>query len=84
MSRYLTSGLKTWLRRNGFVGEGGWKRRTPLRHCAGYVERDGRKFRIREHDGAVDIGEPLETFDRWANSTERTITILEFKEEFKR
>ena len=79
----LSSGLKTWLRRNGFTGEGFPKRKDPIRASKGYVERDNRKFRIHESDGVVNIGEPIETFDRWANSTERTITIADFKQEFK-
>lgn len=79
MSKYLSSDLKTWLRRNGFVNEG---IRTPMRECYGYVKRSGRNFRVRQSVNEVDIGEMYEMFDRWANSTERTISIEEFKTEF--
>lgn len=72
----MKSKLKTWLRRNGFKGEG--RPRKPMRECNGYVERSGRKFRVRSD--IVDIGD--DDFDRWANSTERTITIDEFMLEF--
>lgn len=74
----MNSKLKTWLKRNGFRCEA----KQPMRSCNGYVERSGRKFRIR--DGVVDIGEKFETFDRWANSTERTISLEEFMKEFQK
>lgn len=74
----ISSSLKTWLKRNGFKGEG--KPRQPIRETKGYVERSGRKFRIRAD--VVDISEPIPDFDRWANSTERTVTLEEFKKEF--
>ena len=76
----MNSKLKTWLRRNGFRCEAN----QPMRSCKGYVERSGRKFRIRPFDGVVDIGETFDTFDRWANSTERTISLDEFKQEFSK
>lgn len=77
---HLSSNLNTWLKRNGFVGEG--NPRQAMRESNGYIERSGRKFRVREASGLVDIGELYETFDRWANSTERTISIADFKKEF--
>lgn len=80
MSKYISSKMKTWLKRNGFVGEG--RPRQPMRETNGYLERSGRKFRVRELSNEVDIGEVFETFDRWANSCERTISIREFKQEF--
>lgn len=55
---------------------------TAMRESNGYTERSGRKFRVREASSLVDIGEIHETFDRWANSTERTISIADFKNEF--
>lgn len=76
--KYVSSSLKTWLRRNGFRGEGAPS--TPMRACSGYVVRSGRRFRIRGDE--VDIGEVHATFDRWANSTERTIPLEDFKKEF--
>lgn len=79
----LSSKLKNWLRRNGFVGEGMKGRKKPMRQCNGYVERNGRKYRFREKSGVVDIGEKFETFDRWANSIEDTIPIEQFISEFK-
>ena len=78
----MNSKLKTWLKRNGFKGEGVAGDRVPMRECVGYVERNGRKYRIRERDGFVDIGEPLGTFDRWANSTEKTIPLTTFLKEY--
>jgi len=72
----INSKLKTWLKRNKFKCEAN----QPMRSCNGYMERFGRKFRIR--DNVVDIGEPKETFCRWANSTERTIPLDQFKLEF--
>lgn len=73
----MNSKLKTWLKRNGFIGEGSKGSRQPMRECNGYVVRKGRHYRIR--GDVVDIGERTETFDRWANSTERTIPLVEFK-----
>jgi hypothetical protein len=74
----ISSSLKTWLRRNRFKGEG--VPAVPLRECTGYVVRSNRRFRIRGNE--VDIGETHATFDRWANSTERTVSLEEFKNEF--
>ena len=76
----MNSKLKTWLKRNGFKCEG--HPRKPMRECNGYLERSGRKFRIR--DNLVDIGEKFETFDRWANSIERTATLDDFMKEFEK
>lgn len=78
----LSSEMKTWLKRNGFVGEG--NPRQPMRETNGYIERSGRKFRVRELYDEVDIGEIHETFDRWSNSCERTISVVEFKKEFSK
>lgn len=87
----MNSKLKTWLKRNGFKGEGYPGDRMPMRECRGYVVRSGRRFRIRHEDVrdvsthiVVDIGETHDTFDRWANSTERTVWLSQFMNEFKR
>ena len=79
---FIKSRLKTWLKRNGFLSERRWGPRTPMRETIGYVARSGRNFRIRQTAGEVDIGEVYATFDRWANSRERVVTIDEFKREF--
>lgn len=47
-----------------------------------YCKKDGRPFRVRYEYDAVDIGEVYGIFDRWANSTERTLTISEFVKEY--
>jgi hypothetical protein len=47
-------------------------------YCKGF----GRHFRVRWHAGVVDVGEVYETFDRWANSTERTLSVDDFVKEF--
>lgn len=78
----MNSKTKTWLKRNGFRGEG--KPRKAMRECNGYVERSGRKFRIRLSDGVADIGEPISSFARWANSCEKTISLEQFFKEYGR
>ena len=73
------SKLKTKMRRAGFragYGYGGWRKNWEYCHAF------GRPFRVRFKAGVVDIGEVYETFDRWANSTERTLTIEEFAKEY--
>jgi len=47
-----------------------------------YCKAFGRPFRVRWRAGVVDVGEVYETFDRWANSTERTLTVDEFAKEY--
>jgi len=47
-----------------------------------YCKAHGRNYRVRWHAGVVDISEVYENFDRWANSTERTLSIDEFVKEF--
>jgi hypothetical protein len=83
------SWIKTWCRRNG-CKTSGWRR------FRGYGVRKGCPFRIRwkERDPiaasgwvhlahpVVDIGEPVTDFDRWANSTVRTIALRDFMREF--
>ena len=87
----MKSEIKTFLKRNGFKGEGFAGNRTPIRSCRGYVERNNRKFRIRHANCmdkstpiVVDVGETIDKFDRWANSVERTISINDFFKEFGR
>jgi len=76
----INSQLKTWLKCNGFKSEGYAGKRQPMRETNGYLQRSGRHFRVR--GDVVDIGEPYDTFDRWANSTERTIPLEQFKSEY--
>ncbi len=76
----INSSLKTWLRRNGFKAE--YKSSRGMRGCNGCLVRNGRRFRIR--GDVVDIGELVDTFDRWANSIERTIPLTDFLKEFKK
>lgn len=72
------SSVKTWLSRNGYVpvGFGSNKRNCMLRAS---FRKSGRLFRVRREksmagiEWVIDVGEPLETFDRWANSTITTI-----------
>lgn len=71
------SKLKTKMRRAGFrAGYGAW--RASWDYCHAF----GRPFRVRLKAGVVDVGEVYATFDRWANSIERTITIEEFAKEY--
>lgn len=89
------STLKTKMRRKGFrCGPHKWTQWNPdgttqtgltrfswrkgWLYCKGF----GRYFRVRLKAGVVDIGEVYETFDRWANSTERSLTIDEFAKEY--
>lgn len=89
------STLKTKMRRAGFrTGPAHWTqwgpdgtvsmglRRMAWRQNWKYCIAHGRNYRVRWHAGVVDIGEKMDTFDRWANSTERTLTIDEFVQEF--
>ncbi len=75
---YIPSRIKTALRRAGFKSEGSPGRRKSMRECDGHIIGNGRRYRIRIQAGIVDIGEPNETFDRWANSTERSVPLEEF------
>lgn len=89
------STLKTKMRRAGFkcsphhwiqsdpdgkethgLSRSAWRK--DWKYCTAF----GRSFRVRLHAGVVDVGEVYETFDRWANSTERTLTIAEFAKEY--
>ena len=72
------SSIKTWLRRNKFkpVGYGNnW--RSVFKY--GSLCKKGRLYRIRYNlEWLIDIGEKKETFDRWANSIEITVTLVFF------
>ena len=71
------SQLKTKMYRAGFRTKPfAWRKH--WKYCKAF----GRFFRVRLHRGVVDVGEACETFDRWANSTERTLSIDEFAKEF--
>ena len=89
------STLKTKMRRAGFRNSPSkWTQwnfdgtvtvglhRQAWRNNCMYCKGFGRHFRVRWHARVVDIGEVYETFDRWANSTERTLSIDEFVKEF--
>ena len=62
------SELKNWLRKHGYRPHGNncW------RHCwrFGVFRKGDRLYRFRDCGYIVDISQPLETFDRWANSCE--------------
>lgn len=73
------STLKTKMRRAGFKCE---PHTQAWRKGWTYCKARGRHFRVRWKDGTVDIGETYDSFDRWANSTERQLSIEEFVEEF--
>ena len=85
------SSMKTWLKRNGFRPSARGLARLKFWK---YFKGRGRLFRLRfksyewpaqvwrPHPPIVDVGEKYETFDRWANSCERTISWDEFMTEF--
>lgn len=76
------SSVKTWFARHGFKPAGFRSNsRNWFSHSRRVCRRAGRFFRIRKTDGqwVVDISD-LE-FDRWANSTEKTVTLHEFMHE---
>lgn len=73
------STLKTKMRRAGFRTE---VRKESWRKYWMYCRAHGRRYRVRWGHGVVDIGETYDSFDRWANSTERTLSIEEFVQEF--
>lgn len=87
------SSLKTFLKRNGFRGLQSNRYRRKLNR---YFKGQGRFFRLRAEANlygpsgfatgqlVVDVSEPYETFDRFANSTERTILLERFLTEFKK
>ena len=78
--KYISkSTLKTMMRRAGFRTE---VRKEAWRKYWMYCRAHGRRYRVRWHAGTVDIGETYDSFDRWANSTERTLLIEEFVQEF--
>jgi hypothetical protein len=66
--------FKTLLRRNGF---------SVPRDFYGFsscmARKGSRAYRFRFTAGVVDISCPWPEFDRWANSTEETISIEELK-----
>ena len=76
------STLKTKMRRAGFKLYPILRKRFAWRKCWKYCAKGGRRFRVRWAAGVVDVGEVHETFDRWANSTERVLTIEEFMKEY--
>ena len=71
------SSIKTWFSRRGFkpAGYGSNSRNWFSKNRA--CRWKGRLFRIRKVDGQwqVDVSEPIAQFDRWANSTERTVAL---------
>jgi hypothetical protein len=73
------STLKSKMRRAGFRCE---VRKEAWRKHWTYCRAHGRFYRVRWKDGAVDISESIDSFDRWANSTERTLAIEDFVQEF--
>lgn len=50
----------------------------------GFLRYKNHYYRFRFNSGVVDISCIEEEFDRWANSTERTISLDEFYVEFLR
>lgn len=70
--------IKSWFKRNYFKPIGwrsnsrNWFTNSHGRCCTKF----GRIFRIRREDNwVVDISEPIHQFDRWANSTEHTVSL---------
>lgn len=91
------STLKTKMRRAGFAcSPHHWVQTTsdePNKEVQGitrsawrkhwkYCHAHGRNYKVRWHAGVVDISEVYATFDRWANSTERTLSIEDFAKEY--
>ena len=66
--------FKTLLKRNGFKV----KRDFYGARCC-IAQHGGRQYRFRFDSGVVDVSCPLADFDRWANSTEHTVSIEEMK-----
>ena len=66
--------FKTLLKRNGFKV----KRDFYGARCC-IAQHGGRQYRFRFDSGVVDVSCPLADFDRWANSTELTMSIAEMK-----
>lgn len=79
MNHISKSKLKSKMRQAGFRCE---VRKLAWRKHWMYCRAHGRRYRVRWNDGAIDIGESFDSFDRWANSTERTLTVQEFVQEF--
>jgi hypothetical protein len=75
------STLKTKMRRAGFRISRRYQRIAWRKHWQ-YCIGKNKNIRVRWSDGVVDIGESSQTFDRWANSTERTLSIADFVAEF--
>jgi hypothetical protein len=84
LAGYSLSEFKTLLKRSGY--------QVPRNlHRNGWVAiRDNRYYRFRWWDKQdyrepfqVDISEPIEHFDRWANSTERTVEFNQLLPERK-
>ena len=66
--------FKTLLKRNGFKV----KRDFYGARCC-IAQHGGRQYRFRFDSGVVDVSCPLADFDRWANSTDLTMSIAEMK-----
>ena len=66
--------FKTLLKRNGFKV----KRDFFEARCC-IAQHGGRQYRFRFDSGVVDVSCPLADFDRWANSTDLTMSIAEMK-----
>jgi hypothetical protein len=89
MSRLSKSEIKTWFRRNGFrlCYRDNW--RIVIKYGCGTFRRNGRYYRLRGNGPGktwvVDISEPTETFDRWANSSDtRDIPLEKFMMEYNK
>lgn len=72
MRKLNKSHIETWLKRNRFthIGYGSTVRSSPTMNS--WLHRNGQYLiRVRKVDGSyvVDIGEHVDTFDRWANSS---------------
>lgn len=70
------SAFKTLLKRSGFIVP----RDFFGRGCC-IAEKNNRLYRFRFADGVVDVSCKRYEFDRWANSTDDTIDIEQFKVE---
>lgn len=74
------STIKSWFARRGFkpAGWGSNSRNWFSKNRA--CQKWGRLFRILRRDGewTVDVSEPVSQFDRWANSTQLTVSLDSF------
>jgi hypothetical protein len=81
------SDIKTWFKLNGFKLTYSDNWRNVMKYGCGVFSFKNRYYRVRNNGPdstwVVDVSEPIQDFDRWANSAlMRDIPLQEFMKEY--